>query len=96
MEAIRERRFAWGSIRLAAQGFITGMRLPAAGEKIQTVLTYAPGNGAPIGGLKVVAENGWFAARPPGTEDIYKIDAETFRGADRLRRIPGGSSGDRQ
>jgi phosphoglucomutase len=58
-----------------------------AGEKIQTVLTRAPGNGAPIGGLKVVAESGWFAARPSGTEDIYKIYAESFRGADRLRRI---------
>lgn len=58
-----------------------------AGEKIQTVLTHAPGNGAPIGGLKVVAENGWFAARPSGTEDIYKIYAESFWGADHLRRI---------
>ena len=47
----------------------------------------APGNGAPIGGLKVVAESGWFAARPSGTEDIYKIYAESFRGADHLRRI---------
>ena len=58
-----------------------------AGEKIQTVLTNAPGNGAPIGGLKVVAESGWFAARPSGTEDIYKIYAESFRGADHLHRI---------
>jgi phosphoglucomutase len=58
-----------------------------AGEKIQTVLTHAPGNGAPIGGLKVIAESGWFAARPSGTEDIYKIYAESFRGADHLRRI---------
>jgi phosphoglucomutase len=58
-----------------------------AGEKIQTILTRAPGNGAPIGGLKVVSENGWFAARPSGTEDIYKIYAESFRGADHLRRI---------
>jgi len=58
-----------------------------AGEKIQTVLTRAPGNDAPIGGLKVVAESGWFAARPSGTEDIYKIYAESFRGADHLRRI---------
>ena len=58
-----------------------------AGEKIQTVLTHAPGNGAPIGGLKVLAENGWFAARPSGTEDIYKIYAESFNGADHLRRI---------
>jgi len=58
-----------------------------AGEKIQTVLTHAPGNGAPIGGLKVVAESGWFAARPSGTENIYKIYAESFRGAEHLRRI---------
>ena len=58
-----------------------------AGEKIQAVLTHAPGNGAPIGGLKVLAKNGWFAARPSGTEDIYKIYAESFNGADHLRRI---------
>jgi phosphoglucomutase len=58
-----------------------------AGEKIQTVITRAPGNGAPIGGLKVAAESGWFAARPSGTEDIYKIYAESFRGAEHLRRI---------
>ena len=58
-----------------------------AGEKIQTILTQAPGNGASIGGLKVIAENGWFAARPSGTEDIYKIYAESFRDADHLRRI---------
>jgi len=58
-----------------------------AGEKIQAVLTHAPGNGARIGGLKVSAESGWFAARPSGTEDIYKIYAESFRGPDHLRRI---------
>jgi phosphoglucomutase len=58
-----------------------------AGEKVQTILTHAPGNGASIGGLKVVTENGWFAARPSGTENIYKIYAESFRGADHLRRI---------
>jgi phosphoglucomutase len=58
-----------------------------AGEKIQTILTHAPGNDAPIGGLKVVAKSGWFAARPSGTEDIYKIYAESFRGADHLHRI---------
>ncbi len=58
-----------------------------AGEKIQAILTNAPGNGAPIGGLKVVAETGWFAARPSGTEDIYKIYAESFQGADHLHRI---------
>ena len=58
-----------------------------AGEKVQAILTTAPGNGASIGGLKVAAENGWFAARPSGTEDIYKIYAESFRGADHLRQI---------
>lgn len=62
-------------------------RTDLAGEKIQTVLTCAPGNGAPIGGLKVIAKSGWFAARPSGTENIYKIYAESFRGADHLRRI---------
>jgi phosphoglucomutase len=58
-----------------------------AGEKLQTVLTNAPGNGALIGGLKVVTASGWFAARPSGTENIYKIYAESFRGADQLHRI---------
>jgi phosphoglucomutase len=58
-----------------------------AGESIQRVLTHAPGNGAPIGGVKVVAKSGWFAARPSGTENIYKIYAESFLGADHLRRI---------
>ena len=57
------------------------------GEKIQAILTAAPGNHAPIGGLKVVAENGWFAARPSGTENIYKIYAESFLGTDHLHRI---------
>jgi phosphoglucomutase len=58
-----------------------------AGEKIQNVLTQAPGNGAPLGGVKVVTEGGWFAARPSGTEDIYKIYAESFRSADHLHRV---------
>jgi phosphoglucomutase len=58
-----------------------------AGEKIQAILTSAPGNSAPIGGLKVSTESGWFAARPSGTEDIYKIYAESFQGADHLRCI---------
>jgi phosphoglucomutase len=58
-----------------------------AGEKIQGLLTRAPGNGAPIGGLKVTSENGWFAARPSGTEDIYKIYAESFLGREHLDRI---------
>jgi phosphoglucomutase len=58
-----------------------------AGEKILAALTHAPGNGAPIGGLKVVSANGWFAARPSGTESIYKVYAESFRDEDHLRRI---------
>ncbi len=58
-----------------------------AGEPITATLTRAPGNDAPIGGLKVVAENGWFAARPSGTEDVYKIYAESFQGPDHLARI---------
>jgi phosphoglucomutase len=58
-----------------------------AGEPIVAKLTKAPGNGAPIGGLKVVAENGWFAARPSGTEDVYKLYAESFRGRDHLRQV---------
>jgi phosphoglucomutase len=58
-----------------------------AGESIKTILTRAPGNNAPIGGLKVIAEHGWFAARPSGTEDIYKIYAESFRDADHLQRL---------
>ena len=58
-----------------------------AGEKIVATLTTAPGNGAPIGGLKVVTANGWFAARPSGTESVYKLYAESFLGEDHLRRI---------
>ncbi|MGJ7508446.1 phosphoglucomutase (alpha-D-glucose-1,6-bisphosphate-dependent) [Variovorax sp. GT1P44] len=58
-----------------------------AGEKIESVLSHAPGNGAAIGGIKVTSQGGWFAARPSGTEDIYKIYGESFRGADHLRRI---------
>jgi phosphoglucomutase len=64
---------------------ITADRL--AGEKITAVLTEAPGNGAPIGGLKVVTETGWFAARPSGTEDVYKLYAESFRGPEQLAEI---------
>jgi phosphoglucomutase len=58
-----------------------------AGEKIQQILTTAPGDGNPIGGIKVIAKDGWFAARPSGTEDIYKIYAESFLGQDHLRQI---------
>jgi phosphoglucomutase len=58
-----------------------------AGEPVINVLTSAPGDGNPIGGVKVVAKDGWFAARPSGTEDIYKIYAESFKGEDHLKRI---------
>jgi phosphoglucomutase len=57
------------------------------GEPVQRVLTQAPGNGAPIDGVKVEAASAWFAARPSGTEDVYKIYAESFRGADHLRLV---------
>src|SRR4029453_3776004 len=63
-----------------------------AGEKIQTVLTTASGNGAPIGGIKVIAEHGWFAARPSGTEEVYKVYAESFQGPAHLRRIQDEAS----
>jgi phosphoglucomutase len=58
-----------------------------AGERIQQVLTTAPGDGNPIGGVKVITDSGWFAARPSGTEDVYKIYAESFRSPEHLRRI---------
>jgi len=60
-----------------------------AGEPVQRVLTHAPGNGAPIEGVKVESANAWFAARPSGTEDVYKIYAESFRGPDHLRLVLG-------
>jgi phosphoglucomutase len=58
-----------------------------AGEKITAKLTHAPGNGAAIGGLKITTANGWFAARPSGTEEIYKIYAESFKGEAHLQQI---------
>ena len=73
--------------RLAA---MTAQRVTAtalAGEKIESILSHAPGNGAPIGGIKVSAASGWFAARPSGTEDIYKIYAESFAGPRHLQRV---------
>ena len=69
---------------------LTGERVAAAtlaGETIIAKMTRAPGNDAPIGGLKVTTENGWFAARPSGTEDIYKLYAESFRSAEHLQEI---------
>jgi len=74
----------------AALAALSPDQVPAselAGEKIIAALTTAPGNGAPIGGLKVVTESGWFAARPSGTEDVYKLYAESFRGPDHLAAI---------
>jgi len=64
-----------------------------AGEEVRSILSRAPGNDAPIGGLKIIAEGGWFAARPSGTEDIYKIYAESFRGEAHLRRIVEDAQG---
>ncbi len=58
-----------------------------AGEPVLDRLTTAPGNGEPLGGLKVITRSGWFAARPSGTEDVYKLYAESFLGADHLARI---------
>ncbi|MFC8536026.1 phosphoglucomutase (alpha-D-glucose-1,6-bisphosphate-dependent) [Streptomyces sp. NPDC057249] len=58
-----------------------------AGEPVTAVLTTAPGNGAAIGGIKVTTENAWFAARPSGTEDVYKVYAESFRGAEHLAQV---------
>jgi phosphoglucomutase len=58
-----------------------------AGEAIAAKLTRAPGNGAPIGGLKVMTKSGWFAARPSGTENIYKVYAESFKGESHLEAI---------
>ena len=74
----------------AALARLSPEQVPAselAGEKILAALTTAPGNGAPIGGLKVVTESGWFAARPSGTEDVYKLYAESFRGPEHLAAI---------
>jgi phosphoglucomutase len=58
-----------------------------AGQPIEKILTNAPGDGNPIGGIKVIAKDGWFAARPSGTEEIYKIYAESFLGQDHLLKI---------
>ncbi len=82
VEATAEQKQRLGSLT-AAQVSISSL----AGEKIQAVLTRAPGNNAPIGGVKVISEGGWFAVRPSGTEDIYKIYAESFRGEQHLQRI---------
>jgi len=80
--ATREQKAALGRLSPEAVKADT-----LAGEPILTRLTKAPANGAAIGGLKVVAENGWFAARPSGTEDVYKLYAESFKGRDHLKEI---------
>jgi len=80
--ATREQKAALGKL---SPEQITADRL--AGEKITAVLTTAPGNGAPIGGIKVIAEASWFAARPSGTEDVYKLYAESFRGPGQLAAV---------
>ena len=73
--------------RLAAMSPQRVASTELAGEKIESILAKAPGNGAPIGGIKVSAASGWFAARPSGTEDIYKIYAESFAGPQHLQRL---------
>lgn len=80
--ATRDQKAALGKL---SSSDVTATTL--AGEEITAKLTEAPGNGAPIGGLKVVTENAWFAARPSGTEDVYKIYAESFKGADHLKQV---------
>ncbi len=80
--ASREQKAALGRL---SPDQVTATEL--AGEPITARLTHAPGNGAAIGGLKVTTENGWFAARPSGTEDVYKIYAESFRGPEHLALI---------
>ncbi len=80
--ASREQKEA---LKNLSPGMVAAAEL--AGEPITAKLTHAPGNNAPIGGLKVVTENGWFAARPSGTEEIYKIYAESFKGQDYLEQI---------
>jgi len=80
--ATREEKAALGKLSPEA---VAATEL--AGEPIVAKVTRAPGNDAPIGGLKVVTENAWFAARPSGTEDVYKIYAESFQGPDHLKRV---------
>ncbi len=80
--ATKEQKAKLGKLS-AAQ--VTAKEL--AGEPITAILTEAPGNHAPIGGVKVETENGWFAARPSGTEDVYKIYAESFLGEAHLKQI---------
>jgi phosphoglucomutase len=80
--ATREQKAVLG--RLSAEQVDAGT---LAGDPVTSVLTEAPGNGAALGGVKVGTANAWFAARPSGTEDVYKIYAESFQGADHLARV---------
>jgi phosphoglucomutase len=80
--ATREEKAKLGKLSPEA---VTATEL--AGEPITAKLTKAPGNGASIGGLKVTTENAWFAARPSGTEDVYKIYAESFQGREHLAQV---------
>jgi phosphoglucomutase len=80
--ATREQKAKLGAL---SPDDVTADRL--AGEPITATLTEAPGNGAAIGGLKVTTESAWFAARPSGTEDVYKIYAESFRGPEHLAQV---------
>jgi phosphoglucomutase len=94
--AYRRVDVAAGPAQKAALGRLSAEQVTAgelAGEPIVDVLTAAPGNGAPIGGLKVIAANGWFAARPSGTEDVYKTYAESFLGTEHLERILAEAEG---
>ena len=81
----------WAPIRatVVAPEQVTSTEL--AGEKITAALTAAPGNGAAIGGLKLTTENAWAAARPSGTENVYKIYAESFRSEEHLREVQEGA-----
>ena len=80
--ATPEQKAVLGRLSSAA---VTATEL--AGDPITGILTTAPGNGAPIGGLKVATDQGWFAARPSGTENVYKVYAESFRGEAHLERL---------
>ena len=80
--ATREEKAKLGKLSPEA---VTATEL--AGEPITARLTTAPGNDAPIGGLKVTTENAWFAARPSGTEDVYKVYAESFKGPEHLAQV---------
>ena len=76
-----------GQSNMDGYGFVAELPSNLAGETITARLTKAPSNNSAIGGLKICTENGWFAARPSGTEDVYKIYAESFKGTEHLKQI---------